>query len=366
MTHENAIYTDNIAAIANTPLTMSDAMHKKFNHLWSLVGNTPLLELHYTFRGNQRKIYVKCEQYNLTGSIKDRLALYLLQKAYEMGTIKPGNTIVEASSCNTGIAFAAIGKALGHPVKIIMPDWYSKDRADTFRSMGADVSLVSKAMGGLLECIMQSERKASEDPNIFLPRQFENYFNVEVHEKTTAREIWMQLQSIDLTPDAFVAGVGTGGTITGVGNYLKKRNPAVCIHPIEPEESPVLSSCHKICSHRIHGISDEFIPPIIDLNRLDEVLQVSDGDAILMAQKAAQQLGLGVGISSGANLIGAILLQEQFGGNAVVVTILPDSNKRYTGTALFNEEPMKPEYISGEVEFLEYVPVRRSDSLIIH
>ena len=157
----------------------------------------------------------------------------------------------------------------------------------------------------------------------------------------------------------FVAGVGTGGTLTGVGNYLKKRNPAIYIHPLEPEESPCLSSCDKAASHRIQGISDEFVPATIDLNRLDEVLQVSDGDAILLAQKILQQLGLGVGISSGANLIGAILLQEQFGGNAAVVTVLCDSNKRYFGTDLFNEEPMKPGYITEDVEFLEYIPVRR-------
>ena len=358
MIYDSNIYTDRITAIANTTLTMSDTMQKKFNHLWSLVGNTPLLELHYTYRGRQNKIYVKCEQYNLSGSIKDRLALYLLQKAYEMNAIQPGNTIVEASSCNTRIAYAAIGKALGHPVRIIMPDWFSKDKVNTFKSMGAEVSLVSKEMGGLLECIVQSEKMAYENPHIFLPRQFENYYNVEVHEKTTAREIWMQLQSNDLTPDGFVAGIGTGGTISGVGNYLKKRNPAVCIHPIEPEESPVLSSCDKACSHRIQGISNEFIPPVVDLNKLDEILQVSDGDAILMAQKAAQQLGLAVGTSSGANIIGAILLQEQFGGNAVVVTVLPDNNKRYFGTDLFNEEPIKPGYISGEVELMEYIPVR--------
>ncbi len=347
------------ADIANAPVMLNSTMQKKFGHLWSLVGNTPMMELHYTYQGNHRKIYAKCEQYNFSGSIKDRVALYILQKAYEMGTIRPGNTIVEASSGNTGIAFAAIGKALGHSIKIIMPDWFSKYRVDTIRSLGAEINFVSREMGGILGCIMESERMASGNPDIFLPRWFENHFNSEVHEKTTAREIWMQLQSIDLTPDAFVAGVGTGGTLMGVANYLKKRNPAVCIHPLEPEESPCLSSCDKAASHRIQGISDEFIPPIIDLNRLDEVLQVSDGDAILLAQKILQQLGLGVGISSGANLIGAIVLQEQFGGNAAVVTVLGDSNKRYFGTDLFNEEPMRPGYITEDVEFLEYLPVRR-------
>jgi cysteine synthase A len=310
-------------SIENGQLDFNDSIYRKLTHLWSMVGNTPLLELHYTFQGQHRKIYVKCEHYNLTGSIKDRMALYILEKAYDLGTIKPGDTIVEATSGNTGIALSAIGKALGHNVKIIMPDWLSAERINIIKSLGAEVVLIPKEQGGFLGSIALCEKIAAEQPGIFLPKQFENCFNSEAHEKTTGREIWMQLQSMDLTPDAFVAGVGTGGTIMGVGNYLKKRNPAVCIHPLEPKESPTLSTGFKVGSHRIQGISDEFIPAIVDLNRLDVVLQASDGDSILIAQKIAKQLGLAVGISSGANLIGAILLQEQFGGNAVVVTVFP-------------------------------------------
>ena len=359
MSNRNSIYMTDIAEVASEQIVVSPVVQKRFNHLWSMIGNTPMLELQYTYQGKPRRIYVKCEQYNLTGSIKDRMALYILQKAYDMGSITPGDTVAEANIGNTGISFAAVGKALGHPVNIILPEWISTAQTDAITSLGAEVTLISKEMGGYLGCVMHAERLAAEQHGIFLPRQFENHFSAEVHEKTTAREIWMQLQSIDLTPDAFVAGVGTGGTVMGVGNYLKKRNPAVCIHPIEPEESPVLSSCHKTGKHRIAGISDEFVPPIIDLNRLDEVIQVSDGDAILMAQKVTKQLGLAVGISSGANIAGAILLQEQFGGNAVVVTVLPDNNEKYRGADLFKEEPQKPEYISSEVAFMEYVPVRR-------
>jgi cysteine synthase len=336
-----------------------NAIQRKLMHLWSMVGNTPMLELSYTFRGQHRRIFVKCEHYNLTGSIKDRMALYLLQRAYELGTINPGDTIVEATSGNTGIALSAIGKALGHPVKIIMPGWLSIERINIIKSLGAEVILVSKEEGGFLGSIALSKKMALEQGNIFLPRQFENCFNAEAHEKTTGREIWMQLQSVDLTPDAFVAGVGTGGTVMGVGNYLKRRNPAVCIHPLEPKESPTLSTGYKIGTHRIQGISDDFIPDILDLKRLDEVLQASDGDAILMAQKIARQLGLAIGISSGANLIGAILLQEQFGGNAVVVTVLPDSNKKYLSTDLLKAEPVKENYISTDVEFVDYLPVKR-------
>ena len=335
------------------------SIQKKLMNLWSLVGNTPMLELHYTYQGNHRKIYVKCEHYNLTGSIKDRMALYILQRAYELGTIKPGDTIVEATSGNTGIAFSAIGRALGHKVKIIMPDWLSKERIDIIKSLGAEVCLISKDQGGFLGSIALSEKIAKEQSSIFLPKQFDNCFNAEAHEKTTGKEIWMQLQSLELTPDAFVAGIGTGGTVMGVGQYLKKRNPAVCIHPLEPKESPTLSTGSKVGSHRIQGISDEFIPAIVDLKRLDEVMQASDGDSILMAQKIARQLGLAVGISSGANLIGAILLQEQFGGNAVVVTVFPDSNKKYLSTDLVKNEPVQEDYLSHEVEFIDYLPVKR-------
>lgn len=341
----------------------SKALHsrigKKFQHLWNMVGNTPLLELHYVYKKKLRKIYVKCEHYNLTGSIKDRMALYILQKAYELGTIKKTDTIVEATSGNTGIAFSAIGKALGHDVKIIMPNWLSKERIDIIKSLGAEVILVSKEEGGFLGSIALSEKMASENENIFLPRQFENCYNAEAHEKTTAKEIWMQLQSIDLTPDAFVAGVGTGGTVMGVGNYLKRRNSFIMIHPLEPMESPTLSTGHKVGSHRIQGISDEFIPPIVELDKLNEVIQASDGDSILMAQKIARQLGLAVGISSGANIIGAIRLQERLGGNAVVVTVLSDSNKKYLSTDLVKEEPVRKQYLSTDVEFIDYMPVRR-------
>jgi len=334
-------------------------VQNKLAHLWAMVGNTPMLELHYSYQGQQRKIYVKCEHYNLTGSIKDRMALYILQKAYELGTIKPGDTIVEATSGNTGIALSAIGKALGHRVNIVMPDWLSKERVNIIRSLGAEVELVSKDQGGFLGSIALCEQIASEHKNIFLPKQFENCFNAEAHEKTTGREIWMQLQSLELTPDAFVAGIGTGGTVMGVGHYLQKRNPAVCIHPLEPKESPTLSTGSKIGTHRIQGISDEFIPAIVDLKRLDAVIQASDGDSILMAQKIARQLGLAVGISSGANLVGAIILQEQFGGNAIVVTVLPDSNKKYLSTDLVKDECIKEDYITPDVEFIDYLPVKR-------
>jgi cysteine synthase len=332
---------------------------QKFHHLWHMIGNTPMLELVYRYKGNIRRIFVKCEHYNLTGSIKDRMALYILQQAYKDSFIKKGNTIVEATSGNTGISFAAIGKTLGHEVKIIMPNWLSKERIDIIRSLGADVILISKEEGGFLGSIALSEKMAAENPDIFLPKQFANQNNAEAHEKTTAKEIWVQLQSIDLIPDAFIAGVGTGGTIMGVGHYLKSKDPKIKIHPLEPAESPTLSVGNKVGSHRIQGISDEFIPPILKLEELDTIVQSSDGDSILMAQKLARELGLAVGISSGANVIGAIRTQDKMGKDAIVVTVFSDSNKKYLSTDLMKTEPVKDGYLSPEIEFIEYNPIHR-------
>lgn len=326
----------------------------KFEHLSMLIGNTPMLELSYTYRGKKGLIYVKCEHYNLTGSIKDRMALYTLQKAYTEGKIKAGDRIVEATSGNTGIAFAAIGKALGHPVTIIMPNWLSKERMDIIKSLGAEIILVSKEEGGFIGSIKLAEFMASHNPDIFLPKQFENLANPEAHEQTTGKEIWEQLRLKNLTPDAFVAGVGTGGTIMGVGNFLRKQNAGIKIHPLEPAESPTLTTGYKVGSHRIQGISDEFIPDIVKLKELDEVVQVNDGDAILMAQKLASKLGLAVGISSGANVIGAIKQQQKMGTQSCVVTIFSDSNKKYLSTDLMREEPVKTGYITPEVDFIDY------------
>lgn len=342
-----------------TKINYEKQLKNKFQHLWHLIGNTPMLEIAYRYKKECRKIFVKCEHYNLTGSIKDRMALYIIKKAYQQKLIKPSDIIVEATSGNTGIAFSAIGRALGHAVKIIMPNWLSKERMDIIKSMGAEVILVSKEEGGFLGSINISRKMNEDNINIFLPRQFENRFNAEAHEKTTAKEIWMQLQRIGVHPSAFVAGVGTGGTVMGVGSYLKKKNPSIKAHPLEPAESPTLSKGYKVGTHRIQGISDEFIPAIVDLTKLDKIIKASDGDSIIMAQKMAKQLGLAVGISSGANFIGAIQLQNEMGGNAVVVTVLSDSNKKYLSTDLMKEEPAKEGYFSSDVELLDYKSIAR-------
>jgi cysteine synthase A len=350
--------------VAGAPLP--SAVTNKFAHLWHLVGNTPMLALHYTYRGQPGRIFVKCEHYNLTGSLKDRMALYILQQAYEQGKIRPGDTIVEATSGNTGIAFAAIGKALGHPVRILMPDWLSRERIDIIRSLGAEVTLISKAQGGFLGSIKLSEEMAAADGRVFLTQQFENCYNAEAHARTTGPEIAAQLAGVGRRPDAFVAGVGTGGTVMGTGHYLKAQFSGVRIHPLEPAESPTLTTGHKVGSHRIQGISDEFIPAIVKLDELDAVVQASDGDAILVAQKLATQLGLAVGISSGANVIGAIRLAAELGPEATVVTLLCDSNKKYLSTDLLREEPVRDGYLAPEVDFTDYQPISRMTSPYVH
>ncbi|OGX82731.1 PLP-dependent cysteine synthase family protein [Hymenobacter coccineus] len=348
------------------PALPSPVLTAKFAHLWHLVGNTPMLALHYTYRGQPGQVFVKCEHYNLTGSLKDRMALYILQQAYAQGKIRPGDTIVEATSGNTGIAFAAIGKALGHPVHILMPDWLSRERQDIIRSLGAEVTLISKAQGGFLGSIKLSEEMAAANGRVFLTRQFENCYNAEAHARTTGPEIAAQLASVGRTPTAFVAGVGTGGTVMGTGHYLKAHFPGVRVHPLEPAESPTLTTGHKVGSHRIQGISDEFIPAIVQLEELDAVVQASDGDAILVAQKLAQQLGLAVGISSGANVIAAIRLAAELGPQATVVTLLCDSNKKYLSTDLLREEPVRAGYLAPEIEFVDYQPISRLATPYVH
>ena len=253
---------------------LTDSPTTKFKALTRLVGNTPLVSIHFRYKGRERILYAKSENLNLTGSIKDRMALHILQKAYEEGKIEPGYTIAEASSGNTGIALAALGRILGHPVKIFMPDGMSQERAQLIRSYGGEVVSVSAADGGFRGCIRMCEELAASSKNVFLPRQFSNLANVEAHDETTGPEIWSQMVSVAKRPQAFVAGVGTGGTVMGVGRFLKERDPSIRIHPVEPAESPTLSTGCKAGNHRIQGISDEFIPAIVDLAELDEVIEI--------------------------------------------------------------------------------------------
>jgi len=333
---------------------VKDAPHPlppMFKTIDRLVGNTPLIRVDMHYKNHPVSLYAKLEYFNLSGSIKDRMALEVLRCAYKTGALRKGDLIVEATSGNAGIAFCALGRALGHPVRIYMPDWMSQERISLMRSYGADVRLVSHEEGGFIGSINMAENLALTRNDVFLPRQFSNQDNCNAHCKGTGSEIMHQLGQV---PEAFVAGVGTGGTVMGVSRALKPYNANVKIHPMEPAESPTLTTGHKVGKHRIQGVSDEFIPDIVCLKTLDDVVCVNDGDGIIMAQKLSAELGLAVGISSGANLIAALKVQQKMGGESKVVTIFCDDNKKYLSTDLTKTEPVKNGYLSSDVELLGY------------
>lgn len=327
---------------------------RRVQALTRLVGNTTVLAIEFTFRGERRILYAKAENLNMTGSIKDRMALHIVRQGYARGTLEPGKPIIEATSGNTGISFAAIGRALGHPVTIFMPDWMSEERIQLIQSLGAGIELVSKEEGGFLACIEKAEERARGTEGAFLPRQFSNQDNREAHALTTGPEIYFQMRTHSLVPDAVVAGVGTGGTIMGTGTFLRGKYPEIKIHPLEPANSPTLTTGRCVGKHRIQGISDEFIPPIVDLGFLDEIVSVDDGDAILMAQSLAGDMGIAVGISSGANFLGALEIQNRMGADSVVVTVFPDDNKKYLSTDLLGEEESKSGFLSPHVRLLGF------------
>jgi cysteine synthase A len=335
------------------------AMPRNIAAVTSLTGNTPLLQIWYRVAGRPRTLFAKLESMNMTGSIKDRMASFIVRQAYGTGALKPGDTIVEATSGNTGISFSAIGTALGHKVRIFMPSWMSRERKDLITSFGAEVVDVTPEQGGFLGAIRMANECAAAHANVFLPRQFDNTANCDAHYETTGPEIERQLAAVGRLCDAFVAGVGTGGTVMGVGRFLRRDGRKVRVHPLEPSNSPTLSTGHKVGKHRIQGISDEFIPAICDLKSLDAVIDVWDGDAILMAQMLSNRLGLGVGISSGANFLGAARLVEELGGNGTtVVTVFPDSNKKYLSTDLCRPEPCREGYFSPAITLDSFNAIR--------
>ena len=313
-----------------------------------MIGNTPLVDLSPTM-GCQ--IYAKAEFLNLGGSIKDRVVFHILQKAVCSGALRPGDVLVEATSGNTGISLSALGRLLGHSVELFMPDWMSDERKNLLRSYGARVRLVSRDEGGFVGSVRRA-REAGAQPGFFLPGQFTNPDNIEAHFLTTGDEIARQMAQAGARPDAVVAGVGTGGTVMGIGRRLRRDNSSVRVYPLEPANSPILSTGVCSGSHRIQGISDEFVPDILSLRELDEVLQVDDGDAIAMARMLSQTLGLGVGISSGANFLGAVLAQERLGPRAAVVTVFSDDNKKYLSTDYSREQTPQPGWLSPDIELL--------------
>lgn len=307
-----------------------------------LVGNTPMIKIKVKYNNKIKNIYIKLEYYNYTGSIKDRLAKYIIEESIKEGILKEGMPIIEATSGNTGISFAALGSLYGHPVYIFIPDWVSEERINVMKMYGANVNLISKEEGGFKRAISEADKLAKKI-NGFRPNQFSNLKNIEVHHKNTGNEIVEHIDNID----AFVNGIGTGGTLIGVGKKIKEVFPNAKVVALEPEKMPLLSKGIIIDNHKIEGIGDDFIPSLVDKKMIDNILTINDDDAMNMSRILAKKLGLGVGISSGANFIGACLCD---GDN--IVTIFVDDMKKYLSTELVNNIDFNDSYISNKIELL--------------
>lgn len=291
--------------------------------LLETIGKTNLVQL----ENISKNIYVKVEKSNPAGSIKDRAAYQMIMGAIERGELKKGMKIVEPTSGNTGIGLALIGRTLGFPVVLTMPSSMSIERVKLIKAYGAEVILIKE--GGMAGSV-EKAKELVENGAYYMPNQFDNQDNALAHYKTTGPEIYNDLKDIN----GFVAGFGTGGTVTGVGRYLKEQDKNIKIWAMEPYESPLLSQ-GKSGSHKIQGIGANFIPKVLDVDLLDEVITIKSDDAIDMARRLSKEEGLLVGISSGANVVAALKMQEKIGGN--IVTVLPDTGERYLSTELFND-----------------------------
>ncbi len=291
------------------------------DNILELVGNTPLLRL----RGEP--IFAKAEFLNPGGSIKDRVALAMLEAARRDGKLGDDSIITEPTSGNTGIGLALVGRLMGYRVRIVMPEGMSEERKKLIRGLGADLVLIpdEEGIGG---AVRRVEEMAAEDPRVFVPQQFQNPANPRIHFECTARELWRQM-SADI--QCFVAGVGSGGTLQGVGSFLKGQNKDIKIVAVEPENRSALLG-HEPGLHQIQGIGDGFIPDVLDVSLVDSVVEVSDEDAIETTRQLSRDLGLLVGISSGANVWAARRLTKTIPGN--IATVLPDRAERYFSTAL--------------------------------
>ncbi len=293
--------------------------------LLETIGESKLVQLENIGDG---KIFVKVEKSNPAGSAKDRAALYMIKGAIEDGSLKEGMEIVEPTSGNTGIAIAMIGRALGYKVNIVMPSSMSLERRNLIASYGANLILTGE---GGMQAALDKAKELVARGNYFMPNQFENKYNALAHEETTGPEIYRDLKDIS----GFVAGIGTGGTVTGIGRYLKSQNKDVKVWGLEPEESPLITK-GEAGSHKIQGIGANFIPGVLDQKVLDKTITVKSDEAIEMARRLSREEGLSVGISAGANVLGALKMQKEIGGN--IVTVAPDTAERYMSTDLFKYE----------------------------
>ena len=307
-----------------------------------LIGNTPMIKIKIKYKNKEINVFSKLEYYNYTGSIKDRLANYIIRESYKSSELIKGMPIVEATSGNTGISFAALGAYYGHPVHIFMPDWASQERINIMKLYGAKVYLVSKEEGGFREAIKRADKLAL-DINGFRPDQFNNNLNVEAHYNGVGLEIMNKLDRVE----AYVSGIGTGGTLIGVAKRLKEKFD-IQVVAMEPKQMPIMSQGIDTGKHRIEGIGDDFIPSIVDTSVIDSIVTVDDEDAINMARILARKFGLGVGISSGANLIAAVLT-----GKENIVTVFADDFKKYLSTDLTRDINTDKRLVSNNIEILQ-------------
>ena len=319
--------------------------------LKDIIGNTPMIKILCKYKDKKINIFTKLEYYNLTGSIKDRVAFYIINEAIKKGKLKKGQPIIEATSGNTGISLAAIGAYYKYPVYIFMPDWASKERIELMKNYGANVTLISKEQGGFIKCVEEA-KKLAEEKNGFLANQFGNEDNYKAHYETTGKEIINSLEKLDESIGAFVSGVGTGGTLMGIGDRLKKEYKDIKIVALEPDKMPIISKGKIIDQHKIEGIGDDFVPDLLDKSKINEIILVNDNDAINMSRKLSRELGLGVGISSGANFIASVLLADKMDKN--IVTVFADDNKKYLSTDLSKDIDNNEKFISNKIELIKY------------
>lgn len=312
------------------------------------IGNTPLVKIEYEFNKVRKNIYAKLEYYSITGSIKDRVAFYIISKAMEKGEIREKTPIIEASSGNTAISLAALGAKYKKPVYIFMPNWVSNERVKILETYGANVDLISKEEGGFLGCVKKA-KQLSEKLNGFLASQFSNENNILAHYETTGKEI---LKQVPETIGNFVSGVGTGGTLMGTSKRLKEKYPNLQVTGIEPDKMPIISKGKALGQHKIEGIGDDFIPDLLNKEQIDKIFLINDEDAINMSRKLGRELGLAVGISSGANFLGAVLSNEN--KKEAVVTVFADDNKKYLSTDLSKPINNNNLFLSNKIKLIQY------------